>query len=116
MLYSEFLLPQVSADEESLESRLPKLFTKMRVHSKQTMQKWPYSQLNKDVDELTGEIIEVTRELQAADVTQVWYHKEIYYWFSKTFSCCNKKNVKSENMSFRVQIRKSKNLKQNIFI
>ena len=70
-LYNELVLEQVLGDEESLQVRMPKLFTRMRQHSKQTMQKWPYSQLSEAVDELTGEIIEVTRNLQAADVTQV---------------------------------------------
>ena len=57
--------------EESLQVRLPKLFSRTILHSKRILQKWPYSALNDAVNELTEEVIEVTRELQAASVTQV---------------------------------------------
>ena len=57
--------------KESLQIRLPKLFSRMIFHSKKILQKWPYSTLNDAINELTEEVIEVTRELQAANVTQV---------------------------------------------
>ena len=61
----------MSQGEGSLQVRLPKLFSRMIFHSKRILQKWPYSALNEAVNELTEEVIEITRELQAANVTQV---------------------------------------------
>ena len=69
-LYDDVPVPYVF-QEESLQVRLPKLFSRMILHSKRILQKWPYSALNDAVNELTEEVIEVTRELQAASVTQV---------------------------------------------
>ena len=57
--------------EDSLVSRAGKLFGRMKTHSREVMTRWPYTRLARSVDDLTTEIIEATRELQAADVTAV---------------------------------------------